>query len=417
MKDKKQKPALLVVGDYTRKDFLQNFEKLRGQFSLFFLEYSYTGELKNSIYKEYGEAIFWKDFFSAQHLITKIKPSAVVFFFIEALNHVALLDACKHAGIKTYHLEHGLRDLDFQLHLKNQGLSFDNSPKSRHVPLYVKLRNRLFFELTRFFLPSGYKNFLAEYKKVRLHNSILDTFLTIKNGLRNADHYISFAPGVFKFHQRLDGLSDQQEVSFIGLPYFDYIKNDLSRSFDPYNKKVVFVDSAFHLQDSYGWTTNTRLIFLKKLNAAVGSAGFELWIKKHPLDHSDFWNGENWHIIEQEEWFSCWKDFHIVLGEYSTLMIPLAVLAHTICFCFETHPVGGYKTSGFLVDGGVCDEIENPGNIAAVLKNPEQLREIHQRHSFSKENFLKNWLTFLDGTSTQRFSELIISGATKQSNA
>lgn len=414
---KNPKPSLLVVGDYTRKDFLQNFVLLKEQFSLFFLEYSYPGELRNSIYEEYGEAIFWKDFLSAQHLIRKIQPKAVVFFFIEALNHVALLNACKHAGIKTYHLEHGFRDLDLQLHLKAQGVSFDSSPKPRYVPLHVKIRNRLFFETTRLFLPARHRKFLTAYKEVRLRNSILDTFLTIKNELRNADHYISFAPGVFKFHQRLDALNDHHAVSFIGLPYFDYIKNDLTRPFDPGNKKIVFIDSAFHLEDSYGWTKQTRAVFLKELNTAIRSAGFELWIKKHPLDHSDFWEGENWHVIEQEEWFSSWKEFNIVLGEYSTLMIPLAGLAHTICFCFETHPVGGYKTSKFLVDGGVCDEIEDPKSIAGILKNPGLLCDIHRRQNLSKENFLRNWLTYLDGSSTSRFTQLIISGTTKTQDA
>lgn len=409
-----QKPSLLIVGDYTRRDFLQNFVLLKEQFSLFFLEYSYSGELKNSIYEEYGEAVFWKDFLSAQHLIRKIQPKAVVFFFIEALNHVALLNACKHAGIKTYHLEHGFRDLDLQLHLKAQGTSFDSRPKQRYVPLHVKIRNRLFFETTRLLLPARHRKFLTAYKEVRLRNSILDSFLAFKNELRNADHYISFAPGVFKFHQRLDGLNDHQAVSFIGLPYFDYMKNDLSRPFDPANKKIVFIDSAFHLEDSYGWTRQTRAVFLKELNAAIRSAGFELWIKKHPLDHSDFWDGENWHVIKQEDWFTCWKEFNIVLGEYSTLMIPLAGLAHTICFCFETHPAGGYKTSKFLVDGGVCDEIEEPKSIAGILKDRDQLCEIHRRQNLSKESFLRNWLTFLDGSSTQRFTQLIISDTIKK---
>ena len=413
MKYGTEKPSLLVVGDYTRKDFLENFVKLREYFQLYFIEYSYPGELRNQLFKEYGSALFWKDFVSAQHLLRKIRPKAVVYFFIEALNHIALLNACKAAAVKTYHLEHGLRDLELQLHLKKQNLSFDRRPRPRYVPLNIKLRNRLFFECTRWLLPARQRKFLSIYKKLRLHNSILDTFLSLKHELRTADHYISFAPCVFKYHQTIDGLNKAHPVSFIGLPYFDYMKNDLSRPFDPLNKKLVFIDSAFHLEDSYGWTWATRSVFLKSLNQVVQRVGYELWIKKHPLDHTDFWDGDNWHIIEQEDWFQCWNDFNIVIGEYSTLMIPLAGMAHTTCFCFETHPLDGYKTSGFLVEGGVCDELYDSAALETILSDIDVLSQIHKRQSSFKQDFLDNWLTVLDGTSTDRLTNLIISGSTE----
>jgi hypothetical protein len=409
MKNKKQKPVLLVVGDFTRKDFLQNFDKLKEHFSIYFLEYSYQGELKNRIFEGYGDVLFWKDFTNAQQLIKRIKPAAVVFFFIEALNHVALLNACKFLQIRTYHLEHGLRDLDLQLYLKDKAQNPNNVPNQGNVPFTIKIRNRLFFEWTRFTLPARYRKFLTQYKKLRLRNSILDTFLATKDELRTADHYISFSPGVFKFHQRLDGLGNNKPVSFIGLPYFDYIKNDPARTFDPANKKILFIDSAFHLEQSYGWTWESRAVFLKELNRAVGASGYELWIKKHPLDRSDFWSDGSWHVIEQEDWFSLWNNFNIIFGEYSTLLIPLSGLAHTVCFCFEVHPIKGYKASRFLVEGGVCDEIDDPGTIEAILRNPLKLEEVYKRQNLSKELFLKNWLTYLDGASTDRLTELIIS--------
>jgi len=415
MKTLNQQESIIVVGDYCRKDFLGFFSKLKDQFSIYFLEYSYPGELRDHSYQKYGTAIFWKDFISAQHLLKKIRPRAVIFFFIESLNHVAILNACKVAAVKTYHLEHGLRDLDFQLYLKEKGIPFNSIPLQRKVPLGVRLRTRLFFEMTRLLLPGKNRKFLSFYKKIRLKNSILDAFLQIKNEMRTADHYISFSPAVYKFHQRLDGLSKNHLVTFIGLPPFDYIVNDPARKPELDKPKIVFIDSAFHVEESYGWTKTSRRDFLNRLKNAVESAGFHLWIKKHPLDYSDFWRDGEWSMIGDDEWSASWSNFNIILGEYSTLMIPLAALSHTVCFCFDAHPVEGYKVSNFLTEGGVCDEMEDADQLGALLKEPHLLCEIYKRQWLCKDQFLKNWLTALDGSATERFTELIRTNVKKAS--
>lgn len=401
------KPVLLVVGDFCRKDFLLNFIDARKEFKIYFIEYSYSGELKNEWYQEYGDVLFWKDFLNGQQLLRKIKPKAVLFFFIESLNHVALLNSCKVSSIRTYHLEHGFRDFLLLQYLKSKGISFNQTSIVKKIPFGVRLRTRLFFEWTRVVLPSQNRSFLNQYKRIRLSNDIFDTFRIVKNNLRIADEYISISPAIFRFHQQTDHLPDTYPVHFIGLPYFDYIIFDHSLRLDKKNKKILFIDSGFHIEESFGWTVSERKNFFIRLQNIINETGYELWVKKHPLDQTDFFSGKEWNCINEANWRESYRDFDIITGEYSTLMIPIAALSQTVCFCFEMHPVTGYKVSEFMIRDGVASEINSFNQFREILSSNEKLIEIYNKQLMSKDSFLRKWLTVLDGKSAKRLTKVI----------
>ena len=72
---------IIVVGDYSREDFCLVGKILKDNFEIIFLEYLSETEVKNSAYKKWGKAIFWKDYKSAVEMIDEIRPAFVLFYF------------------------------------------------------------------------------------------------------------------------------------------------------------------------------------------------------------------------------------------------------------------------------------------------------------------------------------------------
>ena len=119
------KENLIIVGDYNRIDFLYVARVMHEHYNIYFLEYTHGGEIKSCQYKKWGKAIFWGDYKDAIDLVDQIKPKMVVFYFIETFNHVALNVTCRYKGIRTYHMEHGIRNYEmlqanFEVFIKNE---------------------------------------------------------------------------------------------------------------------------------------------------------------------------------------------------------------------------------------------------------------------------------------------------------
>src|SRR5688572_9938310 len=105
---------IIVVGDYSREDYCLVGKILKDVFEIIFFEYLSETEVSNDAYKKWGRAIFWNEYNCTVEMIEEIKPAFVLFYFIESFNHVALNVACKFRGVKTFHIEHGIRYFEIQ---------------------------------------------------------------------------------------------------------------------------------------------------------------------------------------------------------------------------------------------------------------------------------------------------------------
>ncbi|RZK09609.1 MAG: hypothetical protein EOO46_13340, partial [Flavobacterium sp.] len=359
---------IIVVGDYSRDDFTSVAKILKGRFEFFFLEYFDESYVINTAYTKWGKAIYWKDYKNAFELIDNVQPSLVLYYFIESFNHLALNVACKFRGIKTFHLEHGIRYYEIQRYYNQSHDSQIESPiwdKLKKLgelgKIKSRIKGRLFYHNTTKNLPGEYKEFLEDYFKIRKAKNIFETFEQVKSPLRIADQYISFSPEIYKFHKQSDHLPDNYPVSFIGCPSFDYLADCMQKA--PEAKDIIFVDNAFESQDLFGWTKEIKKQFLLQLVALSQKLNKKLYIKAHPYSraevYADIRDSDCGSLIYCDEDFKhAILSSAIVIGFYSTLLMPLMALPYTTCFSLEMHPKApGIKLSSFLVNTGAIEEV------------------------------------------------------------
>jgi hypothetical protein len=414
------KQTVLVVGDYNRKDFVEVFSSSIGEVDFLFLDYYSPQDVKTDWYKQYGKAIFWKDFTDAYNLLNKIKPDKVLFYFIESYNHAALNVACKQLKIPTYHLEHGLRDYTLETYFQkysnpttavgNKGGKF-NSLKNlfKIKAVFNALKSRLFFIATVLRTKGEGKEFLNLFFNTRKQNSIYETFRKIKSHYRVADTYISFSPANFETHQVEDHLPPDHDVKFIGLPMFD--KWPSLKPTPPFEKALIFINQPLKAQGLLGWDEEFENVFIEELTTFCSKNDIKIYIKNHPYDHNSPWEKlikENKVIaLNEVELENAITRVRVVVGFFSTLLMPAAALPHTVLFTLENHPDKGIFSSEFLVSCGVSKAISNISDLEEAFKNLDFYAEEQARN---KQNFIDRWMYKFDGLSGMRLKDILIGG-------
>ncbi|MHA6247042.1 polysialyltransferase family glycosyltransferase [Pontibacter sp. CAU 1760] len=402
------KPNILFVGNYNRKDYLDMFSKSKGHFNFFFLEFASPREITSKHYKEFGEAIFWGDYYNAFDLLEKVKPYKVIFLFIEAYNHVALNIACKEKGITTCLLDHGVRST----HINFTYAATSVQPKNyffklnSSLPLLARVRNRIFFYNSAQKLLPENKQFLKQFYKIRKHNNYLQTSQLLQHNLRKPDVYLSFSAGVFAAHQKLDALPDTQKVYYFGIPYFDHFTNINFRNTGV--TQLLFIDQALVSQQLLGWTIELKVLFVEELVRACKIHNIKLVIKTHPLENSKVWEafeGNNVSLVSNEDFEVAVSTSTIIAGFYSTLLLGLAALPFTTVLTFENHPAGNFALSSFLTNAGVAKSLENVHEFENLVPKLAQINQEQVKH---KSTFITKWLYRLDGNAGIRLNKLLL---------
>ncbi|KAA9327392.1 polysialyltransferase family glycosyltransferase [Adhaeribacter soli] len=428
MKENSTKQTLLIVGDYNRNDFLSMFDDLKDSFNFYFIEFASEAEVTSFKFKEYGQNVFWKDFTDAYDLLEQLKPSKVVYFFIESYNHVALNVACKAKGVSTYILEHGFRNSNIAelIHVGrkeksvNGKFSFSKMSLNRVSSIFRKLVNIstfLFYFRTAVKSETRIAEFLLKYYWVRSRRSTLDTIRLIDSDLRRADIYISFSPAVFDSYKQLDVLAASHQVQFIGIPYFDKFHKALRKANPgPGKEKIaLFVDHPHVTKGLFGWTEENKVQFIAELVKACTGEGYRLLIKSHPsgLKDQNCWKkviagNSQVELIDQETLEENISAISLVLGFYSTLLLPLAAIPGTVLFTFETHPEldpGKGYLSEHLVESGVGHPLLKVEEFRQAIKDLH-LYKIEQQKN--KESFINKWMYKFDGQSGQRLQNFLL---------
>jgi len=402
---------ILYVGNYNRKDYLDMLSKCREDFNFFFLEFASPQEVKSNYYKTYGTCIFWKDFRDAFDLLEKIKPTKVIFLFIETYNHVALNLACKAIKLPTFQLEHGLR-ADYLLNLS----SGKSTPKTSSLQSQLlnflkvlkgfkaKLRTRLFLlnSIRRF--PEADAAFIKGFMEIRRKHSFLDTAVRIKSPKRQADFHISFSKNIFRTHQRYDVLPDQGKVFYIGVPYFDKLSAIVPAA--PV-KVVLLIDQPLAEHSLLGWTVQHRRAFNLALMEACSKNNFRLYVKPHPDQDVALWaqNQPQVELINDEELIALAPILPLVIGFYSTLLMPFAAFKHTAVLSYENHPIGRIDVSKSFVEAGVAHPVYSMQELEWALQHTEQL---HQRQLPHKAKFIEDWMYKFDGKAGERLRDILL---------
>ncbi len=406
------KDRILIVGNYNRQDFLLPFAQIKDTVDLFFIEFSSKRDITNHAYLDYGKAIFWKDFSSGYELLTEINPKKIFFYFIETYNHVALNVASQSLGIKTFHIEHGIRNYESVSGLSEESRK-DNSGhlhKFNIFRIYEKMKTRLFFTNTiKKSNTTDGKN-LNKYFKIRSQNSIFQTFSIEKSSYRIPNHYISFSPEAVKFHVISDHLPDQHPISYTGIPIFD--KYHSIKTSNELKDNIIFIDQCFPEQQIRGWNQEHRYKLIEQIERLIlKPKKLKLFVKIHPISDIKIWNklAEKFEnivlLVGDDDFMKKLSENRIILGFTSTLLLPLMVQKHTICFSLENHP-NNQKISGFLTESKVIDPIFSIKELAECIDNVDR---ISTEQSKFKKDFEYKWLYKFDGKSQERLNTILLS--------
>lgn len=386
--------------------------KSKKDFNFFFLEFASPKEVKSSYYKSYGKCIFWKDYRDAFALLEEIKPFKVIFLFIEAYNHVALNMACKIVGIPTFHLEHGLR-ADYLYNISSNiktALTPDLYSRSLHFLNILrnfksKLKTRLFLlnSIKRF--PIADAAFIKEFIRIRRKYNFLDTAVRIKSPKRQAAFYISFSERVFHTHQQYDVLSEQQKVFYIGIPYFDKLASVIPAA--PI-RAVLLIDQPLVEHGLLHWKEGKKRQFIQGLTQVCSKNHFKLYVKPHPDQNILLWqqSQSTVELINDDQLLAIAPSIPLILGFYSTLLMPFAAFAHTAVVTYENHPIGRIDVSKSFIEAGVAHPIYDLEELHNILQHVETL---HQKQLPKKAKFTEEWMYKFDGKAGERLRDILLS--------
>lgn len=406
------KKKILFVGDYNRADYVSLLKSCKDSIHFTFLNFSSAAEETGSYYTNFGNAIYWKDFNHAYELLRKVNPAKVIFLYIESYHHVALNVACKKLMVPTYLLEHGMR-ADYAIAFDPDIVPSPKIPFIRKVKTLLsktsqfsaRLKSRLFLHQTISQSTPEDAAFINQYIRTRSKYNFLVTFKKITNPKRLADFYISFSPKVFEIHQVHENLPADQKVHFIGVPYFD----ELAATAPAVSQKIIlFIDQPIAEQGLLGWTMESKKAFTRKIAEICQQHSYSLYIKPHPLQNISPWLEQakrfNIRLIDDQQLLQCVSSVPLVLGFYSTYLMPLAALPHITLFTLENHPIGKLNVSKPFTDAGVAQPVFNLEELQQLLSRVDEFHEQQLQH---KAKFTEDWLYRFDGKSGNRLKEVL----------
>jgi hypothetical protein len=391
------------------------FNRFRGRLPLTFLEYRYNYRIAvhEDRYEPYGRVISWDEFSDAFALLDQVKPDRVVFFFNASLTQVALKLAAQKRGITTYHLEHGFRlryadyekfeDTRVARRHRRLGEFVSRSPRE----IICALKEHAFFWRSTLQFAPPIRRRLAGYG-VEIYKGDRSPQLRRAYGdIRRVDRYIAHAPEDFEQHWVEDKLDEGnfQGVYYIGLPQFDYLFGTDKQEVDP--KKVILIDHQFHNANDFGWTLEFRRVWTARLADMIQRLGLRLLIKRHPGDVSDSWNphlrpGEI-ELIDFDGLRRHVPSTRMILGNASSMQLPLTGMDHTVLVTLEIHPEPHFLSEAF-VRAGVARAIVTFEELEDALRHPDVLFREQQPH---KAAFVRQFLHLVDGAAGERLLEVV----------
>jgi len=408
------KPNILIVGPYTRYDYLEQFNASKHDFNFFFLEFVSPREESNKQYLNYGKAVYWSDFRNAFELLEYVKPLKVLFIFIESYNHVALNAACQVRGVHTFIIDHGILDVNINFRL-NAHFSKQVTYKSLRKRIIFfsllkeRLMSRLFLRNTLKLLPPSFQKDLRQFIQIRSKNRFEEAIKTGHFNSRLPNTYITFSKKNFSFYLLQDKYISESAVRYIGIPLFDELAN--IKPSTSYSRTILFIDQPLATKKLLGWDVKYHSEFVSNLKYICQKLQYRLYIKLHPLQsiqEKKNWSEDHSNVILPD--ISSLKNIltetHVVLGFFSTLLLPLACLEHTTLITLENHPVGKLDVSKSFIDAGVAHPIYSLDELPWALENIE---ELHQRQLPNKKKFEEDWLYKFDGKAGERLRNILLS--------
>lgn len=390
------------------------FEAARGRVTFDFLEYRAPERehLVQTTYGPYGRAHHWDEFRSAQDVLERLKPQRIFLMATTSLNQMVLLNAARQRGIRTYHLEHGYR---FQ---STDGSEVDEFlSKGTRSPAELIRRLRTAFRNLRghrFFLQS--LTGLERRKATALLRYAVnyyrhgESFVALQRqaALRRPDEYVAFSPATLAFHSRQDEIPPSTQVRFVGIPYFDALTTLPNAQVD--ERAVMLIDHQLHEASAFGWNSAFRHEWVDRIADIVQRRRMRLAVKLHPEDRSNAWRrhlGSSVRLIDYADLPLAAASSRFVMGAFSTMLLPLLALPHTVGILLDIHPRREARPGSDFSEAGVAASATTFEDLEAFLDDGPRLLAQQQpkKKAFEERNLFR-----FDGRSGQRLADILVNG-------
>lgn len=357
------------------------------------------------------------NFSNAFELIEKIKPDLVYASPDWSFVDYAISSAATNFDIPIFFMVHAkdysvIKKQLFQNIKTNFTRFFESSVSSN-----TENNNKIAFR-GRFFL---FKYMFLVKTKIRLRESIFSTLFNLWSYILSGNNHSKFAPDTIQFLeneqliQPLINLGFQKSNLIVtGNPMYDSFFQQIKKSTELNNpKKILFAPSTLYehgfcsLKDQ-NFTTQQ---IVKKISE--NSDKFKLLVKIHPSTSSISEYETLIHQIDPnipifqkggiEDYLD---DVDIVISSQTSTAEIYALLAHkkiVICNFFDSE-------IDLLVKEGIAISCSKPNMILSSLDDSIQL----DTYDFARNNFIKKFMYKLDGNSSKRILDNLITILEKQ---
>ena len=401
---------ILVVADYRRSDFVMMFNGLVPHANVIFVEHSTPENSDYRLIPNGAKIIYWKDFKSSYDLLKKESIDKIVFLFIESYYHICLRVASKKMRIPTVHLEHGIRMKGFKVVNNLPGRSLVGSIVN--VLKKIKLKRLRSLAFDKFFIINTVLQSDSPIEVLNLLKSRrndIDILANVKyKNILLPDNFISFSQEIFSYHKEKLGLVNES-VTFIGFPQFDSFFKDSAGS--NYVDDVLLIDQCLVEHNIAGWTFDHKRKLIENLLIFCQKNGVKLFVKSHPYSRNEFWNtfrnNAAFVLLDNAQFDVLKLKVKIVVGWYSTLLMPFAAMKQTTLFCITDHlELFEPDPANFFINNRVAAEIDNVENLCQILEKTDSL---HEKQVKFKEKFTNSFLYYTDGISETRLINSLLS--------
>ncbi len=360
------------------------------------------------------------NFSNAVEVIKKIKPDLVYASPDWSFIDYAISSVASNFNIPVFFMVHARDDLAIKKQLlKNIKTNFTRffessvSSTSQHNKRKIAMRGRFFLFKYLFLLKT----------KIELRESIISTLFNLWIYVLTGNNNSKFAPNTIQFLENEQLLEPLVNLGFqkfklivTGNPMYDKFFRQINKSTLENNpKKVLFVPST--LYEHGFWSIKQRNFTVEKIIETINknNINFELSVKIHPStsslsEYETIIHKINPNIpIFQKGGIDKYLDnVDIIISSQSSTAEVYALLAHkkiVICNFFSSE-------EDLFVKEGIAVSCNNPDNLISCLENSFNLNNYEIR----RENFIKKFMYKLDGNSSKRILDILITVLEKNIN-
>lgn len=347
---------------------------------------------------------YWNDYLTPAILIKNINPSVIIFMEILDFRQIALALVAHKLGVNTIFLDHGI----------TASLSLY---EERRVPIRNILVNKAYTVFNRFFKIlkvrwfyfSAFRSVEVDDLKQFLYLPIL-LFYKENTKAINKVTFISNTINTFILfninnYERCNYLYhlSSKNISYAGIPYFDYIKNSDD------GDHIIYIDHPYLEDELYEWSEQHHENIARKLDFFSKQHRINLYVKLHPKSKKEIWKAYYLtspflHIVQDGNFEKLYSSAKLILS-FSSTMVAGFLSGFKNIVLLGWHPTPRIVGVDYSLTG-LCHKSLQFADLETRYSNWLSTNKSKQNKAAYIE-FIRNFNYPFDGNATKRIIEVI----------